>query len=104
MKLTKITLSILTTLVFSTMINANDKDKCPEAYASVYGEQDFYGQAYKDFLKEQRSQKTNLDFLVKHCNGTKYESDKATVVSITKNLGRTAKLSEAEWKKEFKYP
>lgn len=103
MKLTKITLYTLTTLIFSTIVNASD-DKCIKAYGDVYGDKDSYGQTYEDFLKEQRNQKTSLDFLINNCQGSKYQADRESLSSVFKYLEKTTKISKLDWEKEFKYP
>ena len=104
MKLIKITQSTLLILILSTPGNANTNNKCIQAYGNVYGDKDSYGQSYEDFLKEQKSQKESLDFLVKHCKDSKYKAEEESLTSITKYLEKTTKISESDWNKEFKYP
>lgn len=103
MKLTKSTLFALTTLIFTTIVNAGD-DKCIKAYGNVYGDKDFYGQTYEEFLKEQRSQMASLKFLIKNCEGTKYQAEKESLSSLFKNFKKTTTILRSDWEKEFKYP
>lgn len=103
MKLTRISISTFTIVIFSIIVNASD-DKCVNAYGDVYGDKDSYGQSYEDFLKEQRNQKMSLEYLIKNCQGTKYQAEKESLSSVFKYLEKTTKISKLDWEKEFKYP